>query len=332
MSDLLFLKTEGEFTRFLDGRSTEIPRSFDWCIRKALNPSASISHLVYAPHSFTPKALNANLQKIARADGTIFCVGANVLVPLSKWAGLLRGRLVVLLWSLPRPGALRRALFKCQLDAAVTLAVNDSETGRQLKLEWPEMAAKVVFVTHPVDTKFFYPPKNRTGEFILVPGDKDRDEEFVLQLASTSELPVVRVTREPKVKRFYEDHNCDPLRLKVMFRVTFPELRELYQRAKAVVLPVMNQRHPAGLNSLLEGMACGCPCLVACGKTTADYAQDGRTAIFLQGTRSEMVQQVRAALGSPGRLEEIGQAGYQRVAQNLSPDQLVPEWGRLVNP
>jgi glycosyltransferase involved in cell wall biosynthesis len=322
------LEPRGDHARCLETGCTDRPRSYQWCIREALGQDTTLNYLEHAPHSFSPAKWIDNLRTVGSARHLLFCVGPNLLVPASKCLGVLHGRLVVLVWSLPQHNWVREKLVQSQLSAADRLVVNDTGTGRQLGERWPDLAEKVTFVPYPVDSRFFVPGQDSRQDYVLVPGDMDRDNEFVCNLAEELSCPVVRVTREPRVRQFYERRGYDRKRLTVLFRVSFHELRTLYQQARAVVLPVMNHRHPAGLTSLLEAMACGCACLVASGKTTTDYVQDGKSAIFLSGTRQEMVGQVLAALDS-GRLNELGAEARRRVEELFSVDVLVPQWRRL---
>lgn len=61
--------------------------------------------------------------------------------------------------------------------------------------------------------------------------------------------------------------------------VSFPRLRELYQSAELVVIPLKDMMHPGGVSSLLEAMACGCAVVTSGSRGIADYVIDGTTAV-----------------------------------------------------
>jgi len=292
---------------------SDAPRTFLDCLTSGIGGDAS--YLKHHATCLNPRSMYDNLTRI-QADYThLFGFSSTALVPCAYWLGLIRNRLVQLFWSTPQPGWAKRVLFKAQLNACRKILVNDRGTGEELCTDWGAPREKMLFVPYPVDTEFFKPAQKcaESAPYIVIPGNSDRDEDVVVALAQSLDIDVVRVTAHLGTVRYYEQLKNRPARLKVKSQLTFPEVRELYQSAEAVVLPVRNRRHPAGLNALLEGMACGKTVLVPRGKTSDDYVEHGRTGLILDGGLAEAVAQVQRVLKSPARLAEIGFNARQHV-------------------
>jgi hypothetical protein len=150
------------------------------------------------------------------------------------------------------------------LRRASLLLVNDLHTATDI-FRWS--GRRPTEIPYGVDCDFFSynPPESRAG-FLLVPGNNDRDEQCVLGLADGGEK-IVRVTNDPGTRAFYEARAHPGVT--VRFAVTFEELRDLYQTAGAVLMPVLTANHAAGQTSALEALACGAPLIVTAGSRLA---------------------------------------------------------------
>lgn len=131
--------------------------------------------------------------------------------------------------------------------------------------------ARAVSLPFGVDTNYFAPAEDPgRGDFILVPGNHQRDEHAVLELARAgTSWKIVRVADAPWVRHVYlpalaaEASLADALRFE---RSVAPErLRALYRAARLVWLPLQSSNEPAGLTAALEAAACGRPVLVTQG-------------------------------------------------------------------
>jgi glycosyltransferase involved in cell wall biosynthesis len=107
-----------------------------------------------------------------------------------------------------------------------------------------------------VDTKFWRPAHNVSGNYVLAVGnDVHRDYAPLLDVAFRTDFRYILVTR----------HNLDPLPPNVeilrgdwhAMAISDEELRGLYQRAKLVVVPLHETAQPSGQSVCLQAMACG---------------------------------------------------------------------------
>jgi glycosyltransferase involved in cell wall biosynthesis len=148
---------------------------------------------------------------------------------------------------------------------AKALLVNDELTRNEIA-RW--MKKSVYTVPFPVDPLFFqFSKAGRTRGMIVVPGDNDRDEEVVVRLARSG-WRIVRVTRADEVRAYYERLKSR-VHVEVKFRVPYGELRELYQTAEVVAMPLKCGNHAAGQTAVLEAVVSGVPVVLSAGRTAS---------------------------------------------------------------
>lgn len=113
-----------------------------------------------------------------------------------------------------------------------------------------------------VDTRFWQPAATRTGDYVLSIGnDSLRDYETLLAAARASARRFLIVTRRPlpgnlpahveHIRGSWSDGPVDDGRL-----------RELYQNAACVVVPLRPGLQPSGQSVTLQAMACGAPVIL----------------------------------------------------------------------
>jgi glycosyltransferase involved in cell wall biosynthesis len=206
-------------------------------------------------------------------------------------------------------GWIKRALYR-RVDRVLCLTPSLAEYFTQAYALPPE---KLAWLPFGVDTAFFRPGADaERKEYVLVPGNHRRDEAAVMDAARSSGGPrVVRVTNAPWVRETYrraldEDaHLAAGLTLERS--VSAERLRELYQRARLVWLPLLASREPAGLTAALEAAACGCPLLVSRGPTSETLARLG-----IRHIEQSPAEPTRAALAQALRLTERWDPAPQR--------------------
>jgi hypothetical protein len=176
---------------------------------------------------------------------------------------------------------LKQAKLIALLRTAAVVVVNDKITRNDVRRLAGRDAKIVPYV---VDTDFFEyaPPQNRS-DFVLVPGNNDRHEALVQRIARQG-LRVVRLTTDERVAQYHAEHNNSNLDVRV--KVSYLELRDYYQTATAVVLPLVSKNHAAGQTSLLEGIACGAPLLITDGRA-AGVANDFPSVIRCESDSSD---------------------------------------------
>lgn len=236
--------------------------------------------------------------------------------------GLAGRRLVYLCWGMPSPEGhplsqrAKRERLRLVLKLAHTVAVNDEVTAAEVQALTGRQAVRIPYL---VDTDFFaYGAPEQRGMEVLVPGDNDRDELLVRELARTG-TPVVRVTRSEQVASYHRQRGA-LVGLDVRMNVPFTELRRLYQTVQAVLLPIGSCHHAAGQTSLLEALSAGAPVIISAGRV----ATIGANYPLVQVCADNRLLTWQHALGRVRGLlaEDLTRSSAEQVAQTHHPDRV----------
>lgn len=116
------------------------------------------------------------------------------------------------------------------------------------------------------DTAFFRPPDERVAShppLVAGCGVEQRDYATLGRALADADVDVEVCFASPNQTDRTRYTMPDPIPPNMDFRwMDFVELRDLYQRADVMVLPVRPNRYSAGLTSLFEAIACGVPVVV----------------------------------------------------------------------
>jgi len=156
---------------------------------------------------------------------------------------------------------------------------NSKETKRRIELYYGKEAR---LIYPPVDTDFFKPSDSGKEDFFLFVGRLRDYKRLDLAISATKELGYRLVV-------VGERNNLNSIKLKsgegVKFlgRVSKEKLRELYQKAKALLFP--------GLEDFgivpLEANACGTPVIAFKGGGALDTVIEGETGLFFEEQTKE---------------------------------------------
>jgi glycosyltransferase involved in cell wall biosynthesis len=183
------------------------------------------------------------------------------------------------------------------VNRASCVLVNDLETREELRALSGRQTTVVPYV---VDSDFYtYSGTKGRESFILVPGDKDRDEALVSALAAKG-VNVVRVSRNLEVRTHYGRSGARGV-VDVRLAVSYEELRNLYHKARAVVLPLARADHAVGQTAALEAIACGAPVVLSAGRTADMFRGIGTVLVCRSSNVDEWEGQltVLATASSP---------------------------------
>jgi glycosyltransferase involved in cell wall biosynthesis len=172
------------------------------------------------------------------------------------------------------------------------------------------------FIGQHVDTDFYRPTSGRSGGPILAIGeDAGRDFETLLEAVSDLDVDLVL-----KTKRNIRVPSGAKVRIKqIKDRVTFQELRQLYETAQIVVVPLRQTLNASGIGSMLEASAMAKPIVVSDNKAIADYFVDGSTALVAPvGDKSELRDRIRRLLANPAYGASLGDAARTFIHARFS--------------
>ena len=252
-----------------------------------------------------------------RRYDAILCIGdATAFVPL--WLRRLFGLRTPILLVDPAvsPGYPRRKRLQNYVIPRVECVVvyGRVQIGH-LAREYGE-SVNVSFLYHRGDTDFYRPPDSPsvlTNPYIFSIGlDESRDFDTLAAAARRCRdelgvthrfvLHTTRAVADPGVLEVHRDP------------VSYPRLRQLYQDASLVVLPLRDRLHPGGINTLLEAMAIGRPIVVSGSRGILDYVSDGDTVrVVAPGDVQGMSRAIAELLANPREGERLGRNARQFV-------------------
>lgn len=203
-----------------------------------------------------------------RHGDAVYAAGCDSGVPLALLCGLRRRRVgfAIHFIDVDRPrtkvvGWLL-ALLGVRLGIVVPTALQAERAGRS----FGRRAVRIDVIDGQTDTRFFRPPVEVvTNEPPLVAsaGVERRDYETMARALDGVAAKALICFASPNHNAKTRYTMPDPVPEGIEFRhLPFDELRDLYQQADVVVLPLMENRYSAGLTTLFEAIACETPVVV----------------------------------------------------------------------
>lgn len=175
----------------------------------------------------------------------------------------------------------------------------------------------VHFLHQQVDTSFFAPDAAEKGDYLLsVGGDVSRDYGTLKQAVFELGMPIVLRTTLVQLEPGRYTH------IKVIpERQSDAQLRELYRRAKIVVLPLKDMLHPGGITTLLEAFACGTAVVVSNSSGVRDYLRNGENCLVVPCEDPVALRSaVERLLADSALCERLGRGARAYAEAELSQD------------
>jgi glycosyltransferase involved in cell wall biosynthesis len=137
--------------------------------------------------------------------------------------------------------------------------------------------SSVDFIFDKVDHKFFHPEDNENGDYILAIGQEQRDYKTLIEAIDGTDIHLVIVASSP-----WSQFNLEIVEkpnVTLVSKIPYTELRDLYNGAKLVVVPLFENSYGAGLNTLLEAMAMAKPLIITKTEGIDNYVQNSETGL-----------------------------------------------------
>ena len=169
-----------------------------------------------------------------------------------------------------------------------------------------------------VDTNFWCPdPAARRDIILAVGNDGRRDFDTLAATAKDITAPVHIVTKLPLP---------DPLPPNVTHHrgswhgaeLSDERIRELYQRARVVVVPLRPSNQPSGQSVTLQAMACGCPVVLTetGGLWSREQIIDGENVVLIPpGDGKKLAAAVNQLLSDSPTAGRLAQAGREATVR-----------------
>jgi glycosyltransferase involved in cell wall biosynthesis len=185
------------------------------------------------------------------------------------------------------------------------------------------LAAKHVdCIYHNVDQKFFRPLKGDDEGYILAAGREQRDYDSLLEALCGTGIRLVVVTSSPWSSGRVHVGSMDGVTM--LSHISYPGLRDLYNRARLVVLPLYDVEYAAGSTMLLEAMAMGKPLICSRSRGIEEYIEDGQTGMFVKPRDAgELREAILSLWEQPSRRARLGENARQAVEEKMSLERYV---------
>jgi glycosyltransferase involved in cell wall biosynthesis len=184
-------------------------------------------------------------------------------------------------------------------------------------------------VPYGVDTEYWTPgPRREDVDLVLSTGREHRDHQTLVDAVSgTARLFVTDSSaHSPRAQRRGPQAWPEWVERRAL---SYPELREYYDRATVVVVPLMPTAYPFGITALLEAMSMAKPIVVSDTEGLRGIVEHGRTGLVVPpGDPAAMQRSVRELLGDADAREALGQSARATVCERFSLDRFVDELGR----
>lgn len=305
------------------------PRHIMVNIKKRLN--AKVHSPIQQKISFADKLLSkissrpehwALARKMADEVGkndVIFCTGEDIGVPVAVMCAKKRtgAKVVVYFHNIDRvKGKLTLKLFGLANKIDVFMACTSYQTrflARFLNLP----ASKIFLQLDQTDTQFFNPGKasaDKKRPVLVSVGLEKRDYRLLAE--ATSDLDV-----DVKISGFSNDANA----LKKTFPEVmpdnmsrkfyeWPDLLQLYRDADIVVVSLVDNKYAAGVQVMMEGMACKRPVIISNTQGMVDYLKQTQALTVVQvGDADGLRQAIVGLLSNPEKAQVQAEAGYEVI-------------------
>lgn len=285
---------------------------------KACEPALD-THARFLPHRIRWHLRELTLPWELREVDVIFTPLAN-LVP---FASRLRRRPPVLVYNfglntiLRRAARARRALLAAALrQTAGVVCLGPSQRDELLELADLDRD-RVPVAIHGVDEHFFAPGREQRERLVLAVGkDLARDYATLAQAARSIDARFVFVVLERNVEGIVLPPNVE-----IRERISYIELRDLYQRAACAVVALRKPGYPfgsegSGVTALLEAQASTTPLVATDRPIIRDYLRHEESALIVEEENADALRAgIERTLDDSDHAEALARAGRRRVEE-----------------
>lgn len=183
---------------------------------------------------------------------------------------------------------------------------------------------QVHFIHDKVDHCFFEPQGGDDEGYILSVGRSRRDYTTLVEAVTPLRVPTIIVPSSPWLA-LGELGLRLPGHVQVARDLSYPALRQLYDRASLAVVPLQPETDfAAGVNAVLEAMAMATPLVVSQVPGLDDYLEDGVTARLVPPAQPEALRStICELLADRQQARHLAAAGRAVVDQGRNLDRYV---------
>jgi glycosyltransferase involved in cell wall biosynthesis len=272
-------------------------------------------------------AMLVQVWRLARELNAADCIvatGGNIAFALAALAriGVIRKPIIGIQCGVLnfRHGFWRRRLSSALLKRMHTQLFGGAELGPMRSFF--DLPAEVIDVNlFGVDTGFWRPDPDVQRDIVLSIGNDGR-RDFAILVAAAEHIPapvhIVTKLPLPEVLPSNVTHHRGSWHGS---ELSDARIRELYQRARVVVVPLRPSNQPSGQSVTLQAMACGAPVVLTEteGLWSREQMTEGRNVVFARAGDSEhLAERVRELLGDDAKSAQLSREGRSTVEQSGS--------------
>jgi len=179
--------------------------------------------------------------------------------------------------------------WRCGVDRVITLCTAQRQYAERI------VPGASVFIRQGIDERYFHPSEVEEEDYVLSVGSESRDYETLVCAILEAGLKLKILSSSPWCRKRRDMPKALPDRVELLDRMDYGALRDLYQRARVVVVPLCDVDYAAGLNGVLEGFCVNKPIIVSNSRGIADYVSHLRNACVVPVSD---VDAMAAALGT----------------------------------
>jgi len=252
-----------------------------------------------------------------------------LLLALFKPLFFFRSPIVIIDVGLGGKSRLRNLFLRLIIPRVDAIFPLGSEQVRHIRTHYKTRAHVELIPAH-VDTEFYAPQNHdqypkRDDDYILAVGDDiSRDYETLIKATAGLDIRLILKTR-----RVAENKELYP-HLSVMGRrLSDPEFRDLYDRAKLVVMPLHPTLWAGGVTAFLEAMAMGKAQIVSTSVGLIDYVRPGENCLSVPCHDMNALREAIVRLLSDDALRRrLGESARHYAQTHLSIEQIAGERAR----
>ena len=283
-----------------------------------LNPWAR-SHILFAGVDVI-RALRVLI--FDRKVDAVLCVFENTALVIVALRRAFRFTPAVLLYEVSSPGWRWRDWVMSFVIPRVDQVLTLTEHSKQFAERTYQLKRPAIVTGYWVDDTFFRPdglasePQQLPEQFILAVGD-DHSRDYTTLMKACDGLDVALILRTG-VKLEVPGKQRERVTV-ISERLSYSALRDLYHRARLLVVPLHPTEHPGGITSLFEGMAMAKPVICSMTGISTKYVQHGITGLLVPpGDPAALRAMITRVLDDPTEAKRLGFAARELVKRKLS--------------
>lgn len=177
-----------------------------------------------------------------------------------------------------------------------------------------------------IDTDYFRTDPAPTEAMVASAGSSNRDYDTLVLAVTPIGIDTRIAAHSAWVGAAASVRAATPDHVEIRSYGNYANLRDLYRRARVVVVPTHDVPFAAGFAVIAEAMAIGTPVIATQGRVTSDFVVPGVTGLLVPPGDVEALRQAIVSLvNDPDRAAAMGMAAAKTMRERYSLDRYVEQ-------